>query len=310
MLRSSRPSLGARRRRPLRLLAAALASSVACLAAAPILASPASAATPAPVINLSIVTTTNTARFEFDVPLGGMVGVEVGNYPLNPNFTSYSQQYGNFVAGANGVPNKTHQIITVNGLKPHMVYLANIVFTKYGKVRNLPNKTAITKFKRRIELRVKDITVEGTSGGPATMQFRTALDENINDVPLIFGIYYHFPTTWKENNMFTQAFAFPGFQHATGDNVLSSQTIYDDEATTQLAVSIGGVQDDSFWGCSSSWGCGNAAFGKQIIDIGDHSTKAGPDYTKAWASPLVNEAGIRYFVSGTYTVHYTTSLAG
>ena len=144
MLRSSRPSLGARRRRPLRLLAAALASSVACLAAAPILASPASAATPAPVINLSIVTTTNTAHLEFDVPLGGTVGVEIGSWLLGAGKTSYNQQYGNFVAGANGVPNTSHQSIDIPGLKPHTVYLANIVFRKNGVTRNLPNKTVKT----------------------------------------------------------------------------------------------------------------------------------------------------------------------
>jgi hypothetical protein len=296
--RSSGLDRGDRRSRKRRLAAGVLAGSALATGCALALASPASAATPK--LQLTQFHAGGT-RLDVSGKLSkpGFVGIEVGRQPLLPGHANYSQQYGDFVAGANGGNKLSSFNLPVTGLDQHTSYWATIGY-KVNGVQRYQRNLPLTTLTRHVGVHVSDLFIDddGDEHGCGEVDaFGTA---NGNGFPFPYGSGWSSMGWTAQKDICTAGHLTP-----------FSDVSVTSAGNTNVSVAVVAVDDDTVFGCSKSTSCGDNVTAEALLNVGPKAggteTYTAPMHFAAYEGggigPAVGQIGVE--VTGTYSVSYS-----
>jgi hypothetical protein len=129
------------------LLTALFGTALAANAASPVLT------------NLSVQPGAQRVTVDFNLSSAGSAYVEVGKAPLKDGINRYSDQYGDYVAGANGATSAKHQHVVVLGLDQHQNYWVTIAYKVKG-VQHYKRNVPITTKTRVLRVHTSKVFID------------------------------------------------------------------------------------------------------------------------------------------------------
>jgi hypothetical protein len=263
------------------------------------LATPAHAAPTPKITNVKVTPGGTKVKVAFNVNVPGFTGVEVGRAPLTPAHKTYAQQYGDFVNGANGVFKAKTQNVMIPGLSQHTTYWATIQY-QAGGVKKYRRNLAFTTLTRHVNVHVNSVYIDGDGDehGCGEVQATGAFNPS-GPLPYPYG------ASWLQSNWTAEKdICTEGYVSNYGDLGADVPT-----ANTVMLVT-GAVDDDTVFGCTNSFACGDDVIAEAVINVGPKGggvesystpfTLQGYEY--GGVGPAIGELGI--ITNGTLTVSY------